>query len=286
MLAALIKWAGVEMDDDYLQELAGRDVYIELRGAEGISNDLLDVHDDKVEMRSALLSEFLVQRIFPLKDVLDGCYQITTASTRRRTDRAHRRLAGELMKFSTLQRFLRYHTESDAELARHFVRLSKDTAVNDEPLFWLQYSIFMKHRGDIPTARMFLNAGYERARKIEGFKTFQLDTQALSIYLRQEIESQSGIVEGLEDILEAIKTVTDMIADQSHRHYAIEVMGEIPAFVERRSRALTQPQKVALVFQLNRASQVLGDLSIDEQVYSDSAIIRGKLQTAVAVLTR
>ncbi|MCG7354114.1 hypothetical protein [Roseomonas mucosa] len=274
------------MDDDYLQELVGRDVYIELRGAEGISNDLLDVYDDKVRMRSALLSEFLIQRIFPLKDILEGCYQITTASTRRRTDRAHRRLAGELMKFSTLQRFLKFHAESDAALRKHFVRLSNDTAVNDEPLFWLQYSIFMKSSGDIYSARLFLNAGYERAREIDGFKTFQLDTQALSIYLLQEIESQSAIVEGLEDILDAIKTVTDMIADQSHRHYAIEVIGEIPAFVEMRSMALTQPEKVALVFQLNRASQVLGGLSTDEQVYSGSNIVRRRLEAAVAVLAR
>lgn len=286
VLASLIKWTGVEMDDDYLQELAGRDVHVELRRAEGISNDLLDIHDDKIEMRSALLSEFLVQRIFPLKDVLDGCYQIITASTRRRRDRAHRRLAGELMKVSTLQRFLKFHAATDAALSRHFVRLSNDTAVNDEPLFWLQYSIFMKTSGDIPKARMFLNAGYDRARRIEGFKTFQLDTQALSIYLLQEAESRNDTVEGLDDILDAMKTVTDMVADQSNRHYAIEVMGEIPVFVEMRSKALSQPEKVALVFQLNRASQVLGALSIDEKVQSGSEIIRGQLQAAVSALTR
>jgi hypothetical protein len=285
VLSALIKWAGVEMDDDYLQELTGRDVYIELRRSEGISNDLLDVRDDKIEMRSVLLSEFLIQRIFPIRNILDGCYQITTASTRRRKDRAHRRLAAELMKLSTLQRFLKFHPESDDTLERHFVRLSNDTAVNDEPLFWLQYSIFMKTSGEIRKARMFLNAGYDRARRLEGFKTFQLDTQALSIYLLQEIHSQSDVVEGLENILEAIRTVTDMIADQSHRHYAIEVLGEIPAFVERRSEALTQPEKVALVFQVNRASQVLGNLSIDDQAYSGSESIRKKLQAAVAVLT-
>ncbi|AMM84376.1 SIR2 family protein [Martelella sp. AD-3] len=286
VLAALIKWTGVEMDDDYIQEVVGRDVYLELRGAQGVVNDLLDVRDDKVEMRSALLSEFLIQRIFSLKDVLDGCYRIATTSTRRRYDRAHRRLAGELMKFSTLQRFLKFRPASDTELDQHFVRLSRDKAVNDEPLFWLQYSIFMKNSGDIRNARMFLDTGYDRASKIEGFKTFQLDTQALSIYLLQEIENQDSSVEGLDDIVKAIETVSDMIADQSHRYYAIEVIGEIPAFVEMRSKVLTQSEKVALVFQLNRVSNSLGELSIDEQVYSGSELIRRKLQAAVSLLTR
>ena len=190
------------------------------------------------------------------------------------------------MKFSTLQRFLKYHAASDTLLDRHFVRLSKDTAVNDEPLFWLQYSIFKKNMGDITTARLFLNAGYDRAQKIENFKTFQLDTQALSIYLLQEIESQSSTVEGLEEILKAIRIVTDMIADQSYRYYAIEVMGEVPAFVDARSEALTQPEKTALVYQLNRASQVLNNFSMDDKVYSGSETIREKLQGAIALLVR
>ncbi|MBF0860213.1 hypothetical protein HKD24_13520 [Gluconobacter sp. LMG 31484] len=286
VLSALIKWTGVELEGDYLQDLARRDVYIELKGAENISNDILDVRDDKIEMRSALLAEFMLQRIFSTKDILDGCFDITTASSRRRKNRSHRRLAGELMKFSTLQRFLKFHESSDTALNAHYVRLSEHDAVNDEPLFWLQYSIFMKASGDIPKARMFLDSSYDRGSKIDGFKTFQLDTQALSIYLLQEIESQNSVVEGLQDIISAIETVANMIVDQSSRYYAIDVIGEIPAFVEARSNALTQAEKVALVFQLNRASKMLGSLTVDEQAYSGSEIIREKLGVAVALLIK
>lgn len=284
VLASLIKWAGVETDDSYLQELAGCDVYVELRKAEGFANDFLEVHDDKVAMRSALLSEYFIQRIFTPKEILDGCYEITTSSTRRKTDRAHRRLSGELMKFSTLQRFLKFYSDSDNALDQHYVRLSNDKDVNAEPLFWLQYSILMKSSGDIPKARMFLNAGYDRASQIDGFKSFQLDTQALSIYLLEEIGRQNAVVEGLDDILKSIKTVTNMIADQSHRHYAIEVIGEVPAFIEARRAALTEPEKIALVFELNRASQALAALPVEEQAYTGSEIIRSQIEAALATL--
>ena len=98
VLASLIKWAGVETDDTYLQELKGHDVYVYLRKSEGFANDFLDMHDDKIEMRSALLSDYLIQRIFTAKQILDGCYEIATSSTRRKKDRAHRRLSGELIK--------------------------------------------------------------------------------------------------------------------------------------------------------------------------------------------
>lgn len=283
-LAALIKWTGVETDDNYLQELAGRDVYVELRKSEGFANDFLDAHDDKVEMRSALLSEYLIQRIFTPKQILDGCYDIATTATRRKADRTYRRLSGELIKFSTLQRFLKFHPGSDEALDRHYVRLSNDKDVNAEPLFWLQYSIFMKTSGDIPKARMFLDAGYDRASKIEGFKTFQLDTQALSVYLLQEIGSQNPIVEGLDNILQSIKEVTDMIADQGHRYYAIEVIGEVPAFIEARRAALTDPEKFTLVFELNRASRSLATLPVEEQVSTGSEIIRRQIDAAVVTL--
>jgi hypothetical protein len=284
VLASLLKWAGVETDDSYLQELAGRDVYAELRKHEAFANDFLEAHDDKVEMRSALLSEYFLQRIFNTKSVLDGCYEITTSSTRRKTDRAHRRLSGELMKFSTLRRFLRHHPDSDDALDRHYVRLSNDKDVNAEPLFWLQYAILMKTSGDLPTARMFLNAGYERAAKMDGFKTFQLDTQALSIYLLEASGRHDPTVEGLDEILAAVKSVADMISDQSHRYHAIDVIGEVPAFIEARRAALKESEKIAVVFELNRTAQALAALPLEDQIYTGSEIVRGQLEAAVASL--
>lgn len=284
VLASLIKWAGVETDDNYIQDIIGSDVYTELRKAEIFANDFLDIHDDKVEMRSALLAEYFIQRIFTLKDILDGCYDITTASIRRKTERAHRRLAGELLKFSSLQRFLKFHSGSDDEINRHYIRLSHDKDVNDDPLFWLQYAILMKTCGDISNARLFLNAGYDRAAKIEGFKTFQLDTQALSIFLLQEMGRQTAVVEGLEDILESINIVSDMIADQSHRYYAIEVIGEVPAFIEARRVAMTGPEKIALTFELSRATKALAGLTAEDKASSGSETIRTAIERAIASL--
>lgn len=285
-LASLIKWAGVELDDSDLQELADCDIYAELKKSGGLSTDFLSESDDRIEMRSALLSEYLLQRILPTKQVLDACYTITTMSTRRRSERVHRRLAGVLMKDSTLKRFLKFHGGVDQLLDKHYTRLSNDKAVNDEPLFWLQYAIFMKRTGDIANARMFLNTGYKRAKDIEGFKTFQLDTQALSIYLLEEIVSTSPTVEGLEDIVASIKLVSDMISEQSHRQYAIEVLGEVPAFVEARQLALESAEKVALVFQLHRASDTLKGLTVEEKAYSGSEIVRTKLDEAIAKLVK
>lgn len=285
-LASLIKWAGVELDDSDLQELAECDVYGELKRSGGLGADFLSGADDRVEMRSALLSEYLLQRILTPKQVLDACYTITTTSTRRRGERVHRLLAGVLMKDSTLKRFLKFHAGVDQTLDRHYTRLSNDMAVNDEPLFWLQYAIFMKRTGKVAKARMFLTTGYDRASKIPGFKTYQLDTQALSIYLLEEAGSNSPTVEGLDDILTSIKLVSDMISEQSHRQYAIEVLGEIPAFIDARQHALQNTEKVALVFELNRTSITLAALPAEDRAYYGSDIVRSKLEQAIAKLVQ
>lgn len=284
VLASLIKWAGVNANDSYLQELVGRDVYGELRKADGLLNDIIDVFDDKVEMRSVHLADYLIQRIFTSEEVLDGCFEITTSSTRRKKVRAHRRLSAELMKFSTLQHFLKFRTSSSEVLERHYVRLSNDKDVNAEPLFWLQYAILMKTSGDIRNARMFLDAGYERAAKIEGFKSFQLDTQALSIYLFEEIQSSSPTVEGFDTIVSAIKTVTNMISEESNRYHAIQVLGEVPTFVEARGKALAEPEKIAIVYELNRTSRALADLSIEEKTSSGSETVRVRIEASIRSL--
>lgn len=284
-LASLVSWAGVEIDDSDLQALADCDVYDELRKSDGLGAEFLSETDDRVEMRSALLSEYLIQRILSPKQILECCYAITTTSTRRKSDRVHRRLAAEMMKFSTLQRFMKFHTGVDHDLERYYTNLSNDKDVNEEPLFWLQFAIFMKTT-DITKARYFLNTSYDRAKKREGFKTFQLDTQALSIYLLEEIQSRSASVEGLENILTSIKTVSDMISDQSHRQYAIEVIGEIPAFLSARQRALSNEEKVALVFELNRVSKALAALSAEEKAYSGSEIVRSQLDEAVSNMAK
>ncbi len=132
---------------------------------------------------------------------------------------------------------------------------------------------------------MFLNTAYDRARQIQGFKTYQLDTQALSIYLLKEIKSSSPTVEGLEKILSSIKLITDMISEQSHRQYAIQVIDEIPMFIDVRRHTLENAEKVALVFELNRTSITLAHLPIEEKVYSGSELVRTRLEQAIAKLT-
>ena len=54
--------------------------------------------------------------------------------------------------------------------------LHRDIGVNNEPLFWLQYSILMMDSDDLIAAERFLGTAYARASKIHGFRTFQMDT--------------------------------------------------------------------------------------------------------------
>ena len=77
-----------------------------------------------------------------------------------------------------------------------------------------------------------------------------------------------------------------MISEQSHRQYAIEVIGEIPAFIEARRHALENAEKVALVFELNRTSITLAALSAEEKAYSGSENVRTQLEQAIAKLAQ
>lgn len=77
-----------------------------------------------------------------------------------------------------------------------------------------------------------------------------------------------------------------MISEQSHRQYAIEVISEIPAFLEARYNTLKNEEKVALVFELNRTSKALAALPDEEKAYSGSEIVRARLDEAISDLVR
>jgi len=67
-------------------------------------------------------------------------------------------------------------------LQKIYEKLRYHIVINDEPLFWLQYSILMTEKEDLIAAEEFLHAAYSRASAID-FRTYQIDTHACRLLL-------------------------------------------------------------------------------------------------------
>jgi hypothetical protein len=81
-------------------------------------------------------------------------------------------------------------------------------------------------------------------------------------------------------IIEKLELVLSMIGDESHRFYAVRVLGGIEPFVVARLSALSTGELAALTLQLNRAVDGLDRLSPDARAQSGSDQVKASLLRA------
>jgi hypothetical protein len=268
--ANLVKWIGGDLETSFLRAVSGTDPY-ELRavGGEAVA-DLLQFTDENIQARSALFSEYLIQNHFETKWITDGVYRLIVESVRRKRDRTYQKILGSLMRFSALDWALRRDPNRHTALISLYDQLHRDIAVNAEPLFWLQYAILMMSYEDLDAAESFLLTAYNRAEASPGFKTYQIDTQALRYLLVRETRDSATFVTRYDQLIEKLRCVIPMLAEESHRSHAVQVMLEIEPFVKARMNDLSLTQKNELLLEFDKILIALSRYDISTQAETGS----------------
>lgn len=126
-----------------------------------------------------------------------------------------------LYVFRNLQQALDTSLNPDA-VAWFYEEIRRGTKLEEDPLYWLQYSIFKFFAHDNATARKYLDNAYGVAKRTPGFLTFQIDNQ----YARQLLDSCSATGDSslaYEAFVEAHRIVADQAVNASYRHYPFKV---------------------------------------------------------------
>ena len=185
------------------------------------------------------------------------------------------------MQFSNLNRALANDSNRLESLARLFDRLHRDIEVNREPLFWLQYSILMTVSEQLEPAERFIRTAYSRAEDRPRFRTFQIDTYALRLFLLIETRSKNApTVARFEEITDKLEKVRSMLWEESRRYHAIRVLDGIELFVAERLAMLTAGEKAALVEYLGLVIRDLEQLPGDVQSETGSEEIKHSVNRA------
>ncbi len=270
--AHLVKWIGGDLETSFLRAVAGEDPYSLRVNGSAMAVDLLQFDDDNVQARSALFSEYLIQNHFETDWITDGVYGLIVEAVRRKRERIYQKILGSLMRFSALNWALHRDPNRYAALITLYDRLHRDSAVNAEPLFWLQYAILMMEVDDLDAAERFLLTAYNRAEESPGFKTYQIDTQALRYVLVREARDSATSVTRYDMLIEKLRLVVPMLAEESHRSHAVHVMKDIEPFVKARVHALAISEKNELVAELDKILVALArfDMSVQAETASIS----------------
>lgn len=278
----LLKWVNQEADDALMRVVTGHDPYVQVSRYPDVSADIFSFDEDGVSVRSSILSEYLIKKYLTTDDVVTWVYKIVIEAVKRKRERRNRTILKRLMRFSTLYQALDEDLERLEVLTGLFEKWRLNDLMNKEPLFWLQYAILMTEADHLEVAEAFIETAYSRAGDIEGFRTYQIDTYALRLFLIIETRSRDAReIRRFEGIIEKLEEVRAMIGEESYRWHAVQVVAEVEPFVASRAAAMSNSEQMALLYQLRLLIQRLQLLSMDARKETGADAVEKKIERAI-----
>lgn len=285
LVATLLGKFHLSADAGFVRAVTGVDPYHEFKGAWDVLGELFEIGGSEFKIRSSIFADFSIRNIISPAEMAESLVASILASASRKLERKYRVLMSNLMQYSHLAELFRDVVGFREEILGIYERLRYDERVNDEPLFWLQYAIAAGDDDQWPVAERFIDAAYDRAAAREGFRTFQIDTQAFRICLEMETSADGGQpVERIGRIIELIEKINSMIQEDSHRTFAIRTLKLIGPFVEKRRSDLNGSERRALLFWMDQLVRSLERLPLDYRVVSEAGNIRERLVIARLLL--
>ncbi len=282
----LLKIAGQDAESAFLRAVSGFDPFTVAQKFRTKVSEIIRIEDGELRAHSPVFSAYLSEEFFRGEDIADVLYLIITEAVRRTPSRRYRAIKSYFMQVSNLKQLIRGSNQK-ALISGLFDHLHRDSLVNDEPLFWLQYSIWMMDLNELSASETFLSTAYTRAESLSGFKTYQLDTHGLRILLL--IEQSMGFAERvtrIEKILSTLDNMIVMVSETSHRSYALRALNELEPFVNTRALGLSDSESRALAANLERLVRTLEDLRRDNEHNQEVAETAASVERAQSALMK
>jgi hypothetical protein len=280
----MLDWIGERVDASFLKAVSDSDAYAEIAKVREAAGEILRIDDDELQVRSPIFAEYVIRNLTDSEDIVHYIFDVAVAAAARKKERKYRVIMGNLMQSSSLHQLLRDDEHKFNHMGWLYEKLRYHSLVNEEPLFWLQYMIFMMDTDNLRAAEEFMDTAYARAAANYGFKTFQIDTQAFRLLMLIESREKGVPVKRFDDIIGKLEIIAGMLSDESHRYHAIRVLAGAQPFIGARKNDLAIGEKNALVFWLSKCATALGGLAADIRAQTAADKIRASVLAAKEAL--
>jgi len=270
--SSILRALDLKTDPTFIRSVTKIDPYAALSEAGELAYEFFDYSHDRLEPHSALFSTYIVQRYLEPSELVDVIYWLSAEAAKRMNEvdnlqserhRDARHALGKLLTHWRLAKFLNKHSDKNNHIEDFYEKARSQQFISDEPLFWLQYSIFMQEKGEWSVAEKLMETAYLRATKRLGFQTYQLDTNSLSLLIDMEIsEKSSKSVQRFEKLLSFLEKIRSMLSKENHRGHALRVLKKLEPLIVNIKHKLSNTEAVALTYQFHLIEQVLDDFGI------------------------
>lgn len=283
----LMRWYGVEAHLSVVQRVTRCDPVSTLMSKFDNWYELFDVEAGKIFAKSSVLSEFIIKKYTTPSEIIEICRKIVDASLPHMDSREYYALFSTFLNFSKLHQIYNYFfgKETGDLILEFYDDLRFDVRVHNEPLFWLQYSFAQLEYGDVELSEQFIGKSYSVAHMREGYRTYQIDTHALRVYLASEIENPNKSEERLGKIDATFAKVAEMIENESHRDYVLRALDQFELFAKTAGVYMGNELKNSFIVNGYKMIRALQLLSPERRAQTGADSVRMSLERAMALLS-
>jgi hypothetical protein len=290
---SILKSFGIHVSPDYIRAVTKEDPLDTLLRNHAASAEFGDFSPDHVSFHSSVFCDYFLREFIGPGGVASVICRLAFEAARRKDDndasksqrsREARKALGALLQFGNISPIFRGLPNSDQHISEIYETLRDNSRINAEPLFWLQYSIYMQDKGKYGIARKHLEAAYLRAEQISGFLTYQLDTNYLRLIL-QAPDGEDGFPGDMEILFGLIDKIRTMILAEDHRVHALKVLEDIRVFCRNHGKGLSVGERQRLSIQCLGIVGDLDTIGLDIKVEFGTNFTKEKVKEAISILS-
>lgn len=296
--SVILKSLDLKVDPSFLRLVTDIDPHEALATFRESALEIMSFDLDRVEPHSSIFSEYLIRKYLNSLELSDWVYRLCEEAARRKQEeydlhsprsRDARHVLGVLLRHGNLVKFFRESKERDGIIGGLYERGRGNTQINSEPLFWLQYSIFMQDIGRLDIAEMHMQTAYDRAANLVGFKTYQIDTYSFALFLdleNQERRQGSTSVSRCEQIIDRLEGLRVMLLDGSHRLYVLKVLMKLEDFLFECGSMLSKSESVRFTYHLHLLIQTLDEYDESSRMETGSERTKESLRRSLQIILK
>lgn len=287
--ACVLRAFSIHAGMDFIRSITGGDPFDILLKNEVATFEFGALTPEELALHSATFSEFFLKQYVGGTGIISVICRLAFEAARRKNSgdqlqsqrsREARKALGVLVQYGKVSDLLNGTPDSEASITKLYEELRDNIVINNEPLFWLQYSIFMQDISRYGMARNHLETAYERASRISNFRTYQLDTNYLKLIL-QAPKGEEGYPGDTEVLFDLVDKVREMVSSADHRVHAIRVLEDLKVFCVNHGASLTSGERQRLSLQCLTVVQDLD--ALDVRVKTEFETERSKSAVAEAI---
>lgn len=292
--ACLLKSFGISAGNDFVRSVTKEDPIDVLIKNPVAFAEFGDSLSDEITFHSAVFCEHFLRKFVGSEGIGATICRLAIEAAKRKDDadsgqaqraREARKALGLLLQFGNIEAIFKGTPDSESHITEIYEALRGKPKVNKEPLFWLQYSIFMQNIGNYQIARAHMETAYDRAKLISGFKTFQLDTNYLGLILQAPANEPNfpGDFVTLMDLLGKVKA---MVTLPDHRLHALRVLEDLAPFAMNHGTSLDPADRSRLSLLCFGIASDLDGLALEVKTEFGSDVTKRAVKTAIETFAR